>query len=235
MSFWSHHVILDMALMFGVPFALLSLSAGLVYLRDGLRNLNLERKKFAVLALVPFFVTLNTEFPHAYLNSLLLYALLAGMALVGNAETMPKQHPVLAACQSGAAIVFLGLGCLVVLDYYKFETAFQIARFEAIRAGSVPREYQYPQSIVLDNIEALTWAVRQTGSSKMNAEELAEYLRVARRYPYETALRRYALFLSGASDAKELNVALFNIAAFYGPGARKSAELAIARQKSQLN
>lgn len=231
-SFWAHHVLLDFALLFGLPAMLAAAVALALYARDLLGNLQHASNQFVLLAIIPFATMLNTEFPHAYLNSLLLFAFIAGMAQPKNTAS-GAWGPLPAKVAFNTLLsVFCILGGVIFYDYQRLNTAFQVARFEALRAGSVPVGYQYPSALVLDNFEALVAMVRRVEFFPLSPTELDEYRRSAMRFPYETALRGFAIAsaLNAAPEAQEGK--LREIEAFYGRTARLVAERAIHRHQA---
>lgn len=233
-SFWAHHLFLDLALLFGVP-AMLAVAAALaLYARDLFRNLQHESNQWVLLAIIPFAIMLNTEFPHAYLNSLLLFAFIAGMAKAPDATPSVRLELRATRAFNTVLSVYCVLGGIIFYDYQRLETAFQVARFEALRAGSAPAGYHYPSALILDNMEALVAMVRRVEFAPFSPAELDEYRRAAMRFPYETALRGYAIAvaLNGAPGAQE--GALRQVDALYGAPARMVAERAIERRQRAI-
>ena len=231
-SFWAHHILLDFALLFGIP-AMLAIAAALaLYARGLLQNLQIESNQFVLLAIIPFAITLNTEFPHAYLNSLLLFAMIAGMARAGTAASSAKAELRAKRVLNALLSIFCALGGAIFFDYQRMETAFQVARFEALRAGAVPAGYQYPSALILDNLEALVSMVRRKNFSSMTSAELAEYRRSAMRFPYETALRGFAIAAALNAAPEEQDEALRIIDGLYGHFARNAAERSIKNYKN---
>lgn len=237
-SFWAHHVLLDFALLFGLPAMLAAAGALALYARDLLGNLQHASNQFVLLAIVPFATMLNTEFPHAYLNSLLLFAFIAGMAQSKNAAASDIRAPLHAKVAFNTLLLaFCILGGVVFYDYQRLNIAFQVARFEVLRAGSVPAGYQYPSALVLDNLEALIAMVRREKFAPLSPVELDEYRRSAMRFPYESALRGYAIAvaLNATPGAQAPAQALREIDALYGRPARLAAERAIQRHQAAIN
>jgi hypothetical protein len=118
-SFWAHHIFLDLALLFGLP-AMLSVAVALALYAHGLlKNLKIENNQFVLLAIIPFTVTLNTEFPHAYLNSLLLFAMIAGIARTGNTTIDTNTKPHSKMVWSALLSIFFVLGGVIFFDYQR--------------------------------------------------------------------------------------------------------------------
>jgi len=234
-SFWAHHVLLDFALWFGVPAMLVVAAALALYARDLCRNLTHENNQFVLMAIIPFAIMLNTEFPHAFLNSLLLFAFIAGMARTRDSTPSVRKASRAKMAFNSLLSIFCVLGGIFIYDYQRLETAFQVARFEALRAGTLPVGYQYPSALIFDNLEALVSMVRRKKFSSMSSKELAEYRRSAMRFPYETALRGYAVAAALNSTQEEQEEALRNIDGLYGHLARHAAERSIRDHKSSDN
>lgn len=233
-SFWAHHVLLDFALMFGVPVVLAVAAALALYVLDLLGNLQHENNQFVLMAIIPFAIMLNTEFPHAYLNSLLLFAFIAGM-IKSRYFSFKGWFNVHANAMNNVLIsAFFILSGVIFYDYRRMENAFQVARFEAMHTGSIPKNYQYPSALVLDNLEALVAMARRKTFYPLTPAELGEYQRSAMRFPYESALRGYAIATALNSAPRMQENALRAIDALYGRSARLVAERAIKRHQAAL-
>lgn len=237
-SFWSHNIALDMALLFGVPVAIIFvLLIGYFAIRL-IKNSWIQDNQFVVLAVIPFAVACNTEYPHAYLNSLLLFMYIMGFAsfkLMEQGSDLQSEGHGTGELKAGikkivtslVVLSFFALGSIVVVDYYRLAYSLQVARFEAARAGTFPPGYSYPQSLLLTNLQALIFMVRQNDFATMNSKEIEEYRNAAFRNPYEPALRGYAVAsgLHGVAEGSKYSAdsALKILESFYGKHAKDVA------------
>ena len=249
-SFWSHNIVLDMALLFGFPVSFAFVVAVLLFGGALIKNCQVQENQFVLLAVIPFAVACNTEYPHAYMNSLLLFMYILGFSRCGVGCGVVRNDDSLAAkplVSSGwlklkervlllIIFVFFALGSLTVLDYYRLSYALQVARFEAARAGTFPQNYEYPKPFVLTNLYSLLYLVRENDFINMSQQEVERYRKAAFRNPYEPALRGYVVVSELHNvkiDGYPSNAALTILDSFYGSRARKMAvrKVELLRQK----
>ena len=85
---------------------------------------------------------------------------------------------------------------LSVIEYMKIEEDFRIARFEALRIGKTPADYQRPQVHLLTQLDALLEGSRVVPSPGMSLERIELSRKVAMRFPWTAVQNRYALSLA---------------------------------------
>jgi hypothetical protein len=97
---------------------------------------------------------------------------------------------------STALGVVIALGVGTVLEYFNIEEDFRVVRFEAMRMGLTPAEYERPKVHLLTQMDALLKAARIVPGPNMDATELDLLRKVALRHPGPATQYRYALSLA---------------------------------------
>ncbi|MDO9112745.1 MAG: Wzy polymerase domain-containing protein [Polaromonas sp.] len=191
---YSHNILLDLALGVGVPLtALLTLAIGVW----------LWRRARATAALLPWYCLALTlpvaihsmfEFPFAY-----AYFLVPVMFAMGTLEDLVETKPLIGIGVRTAALLLLGVSVFAawsVAEYIAVEEDFRVARFEDLRIGKTPADYERPSIVLLTQLSALLDGSRVTPRPEMTADELALARSVALRYPWTATQNRYALSLA---------------------------------------
>jgi len=198
---YSHNILLDLALGMGVPLtALLVLVTG-VWLWRRVRTANQLLPWYCLAVIVPVAVHSMLEFPFAY-----AYFLVPVMFSLGALEGMAGAKPALRLGVGSAAALLLGVSLVAVwsvLEYVDIEEDFRVARFEALRLGQTPGDYQRPDVVLLTQLGALLEGARISPKPGMKAEELELARKVALRYPWTATQNRYALSLALNGNPEE--------------------------------
>lgn len=198
---YSHNILLDLALGVGVPLtALLVLVTG-VWLWRRVRAANQLLPWYCLAVALPVAVHSMLEFPFAY-----AYFLVSVMFALGALEGMAGGKPALRIGVRPAIVLLLGLSIATawsVAEYSSIEEDFRIARFEALRIGKTPEEYQRPNVILLTQLGALLEGARIVPKPGMTDKELELAKKVALRYPWTATQNRYALSLALNGNPEE--------------------------------
>lgn len=198
---YSHNILLDLAVGVGVPLtALLVLVTG-VWLWRRVRTANQLLPWYCLAVALPVAVHSMLEFPFAY-----AYFLVPVMFSLGALEGMAGVKPALRLGVGSAAALLLGVSLVAawsVLEYVAIEEDFRVARFEALRLGQTPVNYQRPDVILLTQLGALLEGARISPKPGMKAEELELARKVALRYPWTATQNRYALSLALNGNPEE--------------------------------
>ncbi|MDI1240271.1 MAG: Wzy polymerase domain-containing protein [Polaromonas sp.] len=191
---YSHNILLDLALGVGVPLtALLTLAVG-IWLWRRVRSTARLLPWYCLALILPVGIHSMFEFPFAYAYFLVPVMLAAG-ALDGLIET----KPVIRMGVWTAASLLLGLSIVAawsVAEYVAVEEDFRIVRFEDLRIGKTPTDYERPNVVLLTQLAALLDGARITPKPNMTDQELALAKNVALRYPWTATQNRYALSLA---------------------------------------
>lgn len=198
---YSHNILLDMALGMGVPLALLLVLITSIWLWRRLRSANQLPAWYCLALVLPVAVHSMLEFPFAY-----AYFLAPVMFALGALEGMSGAKVALRIGVRPAAVLLLGLSLVAawtVKEYVAIEEDFRIARFEALRVGQTPADYQRPDVVLLTQLGALLNGARIVPRPGMTVDELILAKNVALRYPWTATQNRYALSLALNGDAAE--------------------------------
>jgi len=198
---YSHNILLDLALGMGVPLTALLLLVTGVWLWRRVRAANQLLPWYCLAVALPVAVHSMLEFPFAY-----AYFLVPVMFALGALEGMAGGKPVLRIGVRPMAALLLGvsiLGAWSVVEYLRIEEDFRVARFEALRLGQTPGDYQKPKVILLTQLGALLDGARISPRPSMSPEELALSKKVALRFPWTATQNRYALSLALNGNPEE--------------------------------
>lgn len=155
---WAHNALLDIATWFGVPMALLAITAVAICMYIVLRA-PFDAKRSAYMAGV-YVVFLHgmVELPLAFAYFLLPISLLAGAMLAGlKVPSFPLPRYFMGS-------LLMGLGVLlgaITFDYFRVESAFYTYRFKNANIGR-NHPMDVPETLLLNQFEALLTGLRGT-------------------------------------------------------------------------
>lgn len=198
---YSHNILLDLALGMGVPLtALLVLVTG-IWLWRRVRTANQLLPWYCLALALPLAVHSMLEFPFAY-----AYFLVPVMFALGALEGLAGSKSALRIGLRPAAVLLFGVIIVAawsVVEYVTIEEDFRVARFEALRVGQTPVDYQRPNVVLLTQLGALLEGARISPKPGMTVDALALARKVALHYPWTATQNRYALSLALNGDPEE--------------------------------
>lgn len=211
---YSHNIVLDLALWVGLPLTgALVLVTG-VWLWRRVRAANQLLPWYGLAVVLPVAVHSMLEFPFAY-----AYFLVPVMFVLGALEGMAGGKPALSIGVRPAAALLLVVSSVAawsVVEYVAIEEDFRVARFEALRLGQTPSNYQRPQVVLLTQLSALLDGARIKPKPGMTEDELDLAKKVALRYPWTATQNRYALSLALNGNPEEATRQLLVMQAMHG-------------------
>ena len=213
---YAHNVLLDLLAWNGIPLGLVFIAVGTYWLVSRMWRARGLDAVFALAVLLPFLVHSLVEYPFAYNYFLLPVGMMAGVI---EASLAPGRPWVLSMRMS-----VLGLACWVTLagyfvyEYFLIEEDFRVTRFEGMRIGKTPVEYEPPSIHLASHMAAMLRATRYQAKPQMNPVELAELCRVGERFGYGVLSYRYALALALNGEPDDASRVFAMIRAMYGPG-----------------
>lgn len=211
---YSHNIILDVAIGFGVPVALL-FCTGIIYFGVCCyRRIKVSAIFWGACLLVPIGIHSLLEFPYAY-----AYFLIPLFFIWGLIQSRFEQISVFAFKPRPVVIaicIFFTFAVLIAYEYVLIEEDFRVARFESLRIGSTPLAYAPPPTIVLTQLSGMALAVRIKPSSQMDKNSILQLKEVALRYPSTGFQNRYALSLALNNESEESLRQLKIIRAMHG-------------------
>lgn len=211
---YSHNILLDLALGVGVPLTLLLVLVTGVWLLRRVRAANRLLPWYCLAVALPVAIHSMLEFPFAY-----GYFLVPVMFALGALEGMAGGKSVLRIGVGPAAALLLGVSIVAawsVVEYVEIEEDFRIARFEALRVGHTPSDYQRPRVVLLTQLGALLDGARIKPKPGMTEDELDLAKKVALRYPWTATQNCYALSLALNGNPEEAMRQLRVVRAMYG-------------------
>lgn len=210
---YSHNLLLDLAVWFGVPIALLFAAGGVVYAVRRMRAARRLLPWYVAAAVLPLAVHSMVEYPYAY-----AYLLVPPVFLVGALEgTMRSRH---VQCRVAPAAVALILATLALawsaVEYVRIEEDFRVARMESRHIGTVPSDYERPRALMFDQLGVLLEDARITPTAHMSPAAIGVLRSAALQYPWLATQYRYATALALNGDPAEAARQLQVIRAMWG-------------------
>jgi len=193
---WTHNFVLDIAVWFGWPIALLGIAVGgwSVY---QLRHLSVDSTAAASIACVIVLLMHGmVELPLTYAYYLLPLCLLIG-ALLGRAAIPSIRLPI---PLSGAFLIGLSIALATIfVDYMRVETAFNAWRFKVARIGAIPDKIE-AKFMVLDHFSVLIEGL-DADPSQAQSFDMARFRSAVLSFPSPYALQRLVLLQAKSGDA----------------------------------
>lgn len=191
---YAHNALLDLALVVGIPAALLILGLLTVWLGRRFQAICRHPEAAqATLLIIPFLVHTQLELPHAYAYFLVPVGLLMGAAdrwtRPSNAVVWRSGWKTVLVCSCAWTVLLLA----IANEYILAEEDFRVNRFENRRLGKTPSDYQVPDLILLTQLEEMLKAMRLRAQPGMKPEEIETLKRVSARYTWAPMLYRTAL------------------------------------------
>lgn len=191
---YAHNILLDFALGVGIPVAVLFGVMSMVWLWRRLKSARTLVPWYCLAIVLPVAMHSLLEFPFAY-----AYFLLPVMFSLGALEGLAGIKPAIRLGVKPVAAILLGTTVIMawtVVEYVSIEEDFRIVRFEALKLGSTPSDYERPTVVLLTQLDALLKGGRIVPKPGMSADEVALARTVALRYPWPATQSRYALSLA---------------------------------------
>lgn len=194
----AHNLLLDLVVWVGIPLGLVIF--GVIVYWAGSRALAIQKPQsvYAMAMLLPFFVHSLLEFPFSYAYFLLVAGLLVGIVESGYLHT--QSLTISKKSASCILSLFVLLGGFIGYEYLLIEEDYRYARFENLKVGSTPAEYQRPNIYVSTQLAALLKVLRQQAVPGMSAEQIHLLQKVSLRSGMRPLVFRYAVALGLNGD-----------------------------------
>lgn len=213
-AIYAHNLFLDLLAWNGLPVGLLLTAMGAWWLIDRSRRIRSPLSIVAMTCLLPLVTHSLLEFPFAYSYFLLPAGLLVGLI---EAEMAGKLFIALNRRVVGyltlASVLF---GSLFVYEYFLIEEDFRIVRFENMRIGTTPVDYEIPNIWFASHMRAMLAASRVEPAPGMTQAQITVLRDVAGRFAYGALSYRYALALALNDDPIGATKQMIQIRGFYG-------------------
>ena len=191
---YAHNIALDLAIGIGLPGTVLLIAVSIYWFIRRARAVNDPITWYCVAVVLPLAIHSMLEYPFAY-----AYLLAPVMVLIGVLEARLAPEKVFRIPWRLALAVWFCASALTVLsvrEYIAIEEDFRVARFEALRTGKTPDDYERPRIILLTQLDALLEGARIVPVPGMAIDRIELARRVALRFPYPATQNRYALALA---------------------------------------
>lgn len=186
----AHNIVLDILAWNGVPLGLLLTGACAYWFVSRMRGITGVNAIYAMACLLPVAVHSMVEYPFAYSYFLLTAGLMVG--IVEASHQGIKTIKLRLRWIGSALAVWWLLGTYMVYEYLLIEEDFRVVRFENLRIGKTPVEYELPNVWMLSHMGAMLKAARQQAQPGMSAEDLENLRKASLRFPYGSLSLRYA-------------------------------------------
>lgn len=198
---YAHNIVLDLAIGIGIPLTFLMLTAIGSWLWRRLKASASPHAWYCIAAVLPVAVHSMLEFPFAY-----AYFLAPAMFLLGYWEAMTGANARMHIRASTAAVsvgLISATAAWTVIEYVRIEEDFRVVRFESLRVGKTPEDYERPRVLLLTQLDALLHAGRIKPVPDMSMETIELARKAAMRYPWPATQSRYALSLALNGHSEE--------------------------------
>lgn len=211
---YAHNLLLDLLAWNGIPLGLVCVAAGAYWFVTrwvGVRGVD---GVYALACVLPVAVHSLVEYPFAYGYFLLPVGIMVGV--------VEASLPVKQAVQVHRRAVFAGLavwiaigGCFVH-EYFLIEEDFRITRFENLRVGKTPADYEVPTIRLASHMATMLRASRIRAVPGLSPEAMADLAAASGRFAFSVLNYRYALALGLNGDPEGAARELAMIRGLYG-------------------
>lgn len=210
----AHNAVLDIVAWVGIPLGLLLTGACLYWFLSRMFAIKETHAVYAMACLLPIAVHSMVEYPFAYAYFLLAAGLMVGV--VEGARPARKSMELRRLWVGGLLALWGVLGSYLIYEYLLIEEDFRVVRFENLRIGRTPAEYQVPDVWMLSHMGSMLKAARQQALPDMSSEDLENLRKASLRFPYGSLALRNALALGLNGDASGATHQMAVIRGMYG-------------------
>lgn len=211
---YAHNIFLDLIAWNGIPAGLLLSVICAWWFYSRLKTAIGPNAVCAMACLLPIGIHSLFEFPFAYSYFLVASGLMVGIVEGSRLDVKTVKFDIRWVSAS-LALWFL-IGSYIVYEYVQVEEDFRVVRFENLRLGRTPSDYETPNIWMLSHMGAMLKAGRQKAVPGMTSAEIENLFKVSQKFPYGALSFRYAmaLALNGQPEAASRQMAI--IRGMYG-------------------
>ena len=196
---YAHNIVLDLLAWNGVPLGFLLTGACFWWFVSRIEGVKNASAIYAMACLLPIAIHSMVEFPFAYSYFLLTAGLMAGIVEASRVSAVNIQLS--SRWIASLVSMWFAIGGYMVYEYLLIEEDFRIVRFESLRVGRTPAEYEVPHVWMLSHMASMLNAARQQAQPGMQSGELENLRKSSLRFPYGLLSFRYAVSLGLNGDA----------------------------------
>lgn len=211
---YAHNLLLDLLVWNGIPLGMLFIAAGVYWFVTRVWRVRGTDAVYAMACLMPILVHSMVEYPFAY-----GYFLLPAGIMVGVIEASFPSNPVFAIRKRIVAaylLLWVVAGGYFVYEYFLIEEDFRITRFENMRVGKTPVDYDVPTIRMPSHMAAMLRASRVRATPGLTPEAMENLKEVSDRFAFSVLNYRYALALGLNGDPEGASRELAVIRGLYG-------------------
>lgn len=186
---------------------------------------------YAMACLLPVAVHSMLEYPFAYAYFLIAAGFMVGIVEAGLPPTKTLRVP--SRIGWGVLVFCASVTSYITYEYLLIEEDFRVVRFENLRVGVTPSDYEVPRLWMLSHMAAMLKAGRQTAKPDMSKVDIDRLRKVADRFSYGAVRLRYAQALALNGDAREANQQMAIIRGMYGAGYYAACKEEIRRLQTE--
>ena len=194
----AHSFVMDMLAWNGLPLGLLLCSIIAWWFVTRIWRCATRDAVFAMAALLPFAMHSMVEYPFAYAYFLIAAGLMVG--IVEASHPGAKTVSVMSKLVWPLVLVWSGIGAYLVYEYFLIEEDFRVVRFENLRIGHTPTEYEVPHIWMASHMATMLDASRLRAHPGMSSEEMETLRSASSRFAYGALRFRYAQALALNGD-----------------------------------
>ena len=219
---YAHNFVLDMLVWNGLPLGLLFTGAIAYWVVTRMARVRGATGVYAMAGLLPLMVHSMVEYPFAYAYFLLMAGFLIGMVEACTPGGRVIQLNIWVS--RSVLMVWMVVGSYLTVEYFLIEEDFRVVRFQNLKIGQTPADYEKPKVWMLSHMAALLRALRLQPEPGMNSQALEELRHVARRFPIGPVNLRYALALGLNGDPAGATLEMRVIRGMYGEAYYQAAK-----------
>ena len=210
----AHNFVMDMLAWNGLPLGLLLTGAIAYWFVTRALGARRVDAVYAMACLLPIAMHSMLEYPFAY-----AYFLIASGFMVGvvEAAALPaKTIEFNGRWVWGFLGLWVSVSSYLAYEYFLIEEDFRVVRFENLRIGVTPQEYEVPHVWLASHMAAMLKAARQIAQPDMPAENIENLRKVSERFAYGAVRFRYAQALALNGNPNEASHQMAIIRGMYG-------------------
>lgn len=228
----AHNFVLDMVVWNGVPLGFLLVALCAYWLLTRMKHAKSQAAIYGLLVILPIAIHSMVEFPFAYAYFLLAAGLMMGIVEGSHPVLRPIKLEISSRAMSCVLAITFILGGYLVYEYLLVEEDFRVVRFENLRVGQTPVEYEIPSVYLLTQMGSMLQAGRQKVLPGMTTYELENLRKASRRFAFGSLRLRYALALGLNGRANEATRQFLILKNTYG-GYYYQAAVRVLRQQQE--
>ncbi|WP_241838988.1 PglL family O-oligosaccharyltransferase [Rhodoferax antarcticus] len=228
---YAHNFVMDMLAWNGLPLGLLLCGAIAWWFVTRIRTSVRLDAVHAMACLLPLAVHSMLEYPFAYAYFLMAAGFMVGVVEAARVPTRTIMLNVRWAW--GFLALSVPVGSYLTYEYFLIEEDFRTVRFESLRIGKTPAEYEIPHVWMISHLAAMLKASRLVVEPGMSTADLENLRQVSQRFAYGQMNCRYAIALGLNGQPVGARHQLAIVRGMYGDKYQAACKLEIRRLEQE--